>query len=186
MEYVISRNNTTLCHTGVKGMKWGVRRYQNKDGSLTDAGRKRYARDAKEKEFDKYDEATGKYYKESKKNGRTDLSADAHRYAKEDTERTKRLVDSGRNLSGDLKRTVDTSNRNRKVQQMDLSNMSDKEMRDQINRAMLERQYDDMFNPKKESKGREYVSRTLENAGNVLAITSSALGIALAIKELRG
>lgn len=32
-----------LYHWGVKGMKWGVRRYQNKDGSLTPAGRKRYA-----------------------------------------------------------------------------------------------------------------------------------------------
>lgn len=29
-------------HSGIKGMKWGVRRYQNKDGSLTDAGKKRY------------------------------------------------------------------------------------------------------------------------------------------------
>lgn len=31
-----------LRHWGIKGMKWGVRRYQNKDGSLTPAGRKRY------------------------------------------------------------------------------------------------------------------------------------------------
>lgn len=31
-----------LYHHGVKGMKWGVRRYQNKDGSLTPAGKKRY------------------------------------------------------------------------------------------------------------------------------------------------
>lgn len=31
-----------LYHHGIKGMKWGVRRYQNKDGSLTGAGRKRY------------------------------------------------------------------------------------------------------------------------------------------------
>ena len=30
-----------LCHHGVKGQKWGVRRYQNKDGSLTAEGRKR-------------------------------------------------------------------------------------------------------------------------------------------------
>ena len=69
---------------------------------------------------------------------------------------------------------------------MDLSNMTDQEMRNQINREILERQYNDMFNPRKESKGREYASRTLESAGNVLAITSSALGIALAIKELKG
>lgn len=32
-----------LIHWGVKGMRWGVRRYQNKDGSLTPAGKKRYS-----------------------------------------------------------------------------------------------------------------------------------------------
>lgn len=175
-----------LYHHGVKRMKWGVRRYQNKDGSLTDAGRKRYARDAREKEFNKYDETTGKYYKQSKKNGRSDLEADAHRYAKEDTERTKRLVDSSKNLTGDIKRMVDTSNRNRKIPKMDLSNMTDQEMRNQINRVMLEQQYNNMFNPKRESKGREYAGRTLETAGNILAVTSTSLGIALAIKELLG
>lgn len=31
-----------LAHHGIKGQKWGVRRYQNSDGSLTDEGRKRY------------------------------------------------------------------------------------------------------------------------------------------------
>ena len=34
-----------LEHAGIKGMKWGVRRYQNKDGTLTPAGRKRYSED---------------------------------------------------------------------------------------------------------------------------------------------
>lgn len=36
-------NNGVLYHHGVKGMKWGVRRYQNKDGSLTAEGRRRNA-----------------------------------------------------------------------------------------------------------------------------------------------
>lgn len=31
-----------LCHYGVQGMKWGVRRYQNSDGTLTAAGKDRY------------------------------------------------------------------------------------------------------------------------------------------------
>lgn len=33
--------NNELYHWGVKGQKWGVRRYQNKDGTLTNAGKKR-------------------------------------------------------------------------------------------------------------------------------------------------
>ena len=36
-----------ICHFGIKGMKWGVRRYQNKDGSLTSDGKARYSDDYK-------------------------------------------------------------------------------------------------------------------------------------------
>ena len=35
-------NDEHLMHHGVKGMHWGVRRYQNSDGSLTSAGKNRY------------------------------------------------------------------------------------------------------------------------------------------------
>lgn len=34
--------NNYLAHHGVKGQRWGFRRYQNPDGTLTDEGRKRY------------------------------------------------------------------------------------------------------------------------------------------------
>lgn len=40
MEYIITPEGE-LYHYGVKGMQWGVRRYQNPDGSLTAAGKKR-------------------------------------------------------------------------------------------------------------------------------------------------
>lgn len=48
-------NNEELKHYGILGMKWGFRRYQNKDGSLTPAGKKRAA-----KMKDEYTELTGK------------------------------------------------------------------------------------------------------------------------------
>lgn len=44
MNEVLMMYEAYLVHYGVKGMKWGVRRYQNKDGSLTPEGQKKYAK----------------------------------------------------------------------------------------------------------------------------------------------
>lgn len=175
--------NYELYHHGIKGMKWGVRRYRNTDGSLTPAGRKRYDRDYREHGGDKLH----KYSDEAKGSGKNKVyDSDPDKWVREDISRSRRLVDETNAMTGKLKRANDDAMRSRGKTQMDLSSMSDKEMRDQINRALLEKQYNDMFAPKKVSKGREYASKILEGAGTTLAITSSALGIALAIKELRG
>ena len=37
--------SNTIYHYGIKGQKWGIRRFQNSDGSLTNAGKKRYSED---------------------------------------------------------------------------------------------------------------------------------------------
>ena len=162
--------NNELYHYGVPGMKWGVRRYQNKDGSLTAAGKKRADRDMAD----------------LSNNKKKQYNPNASKWVKEDLERSKRLVDASSQMTGNLKRMNEDRNKKAPKAKMDLSNMTDKELRDQINRAFLEKQYNDMFAPQQTSKGREYASKVLENAGNVLAITGSALSIALAIKELKG
>ena len=165
-------NNNELRHFGVKGMKWGVRRYQNKDGSLTNAGQKRYERDQRENK--------------GKKKGNKVGQADPNRWVREDLERGKRLTDSSKHLVDDLDRINNKSIKNTPKVKMNLSKMTDKEMRDKINRAYLEKQYTDMFAPQKVSKGREYAAKTMDVGKDIMAVTSSALAIALAIKELKG
>lgn len=175
-----------LYHWGIKGMKWGVRRYQNADGTLTEKGKKRYNAEADKGDYDQT-KADGTRFKNTKKGRQEVLKADAMRYAREDDEALQKVVNESRNATSALKNLNDASIRRTKSkrQQMDLSKMTDKEMRDQINRKLLEKQYNDMFSPQKSTRGREYLSDVLETAGSVLAVGASALGIAVSIYTLR-
>ena len=53
--------SNALMHYGVKGMRWGVRRYQNADGTLTDAGKRKQAK-AYQKELNKAEEKSARLY----------------------------------------------------------------------------------------------------------------------------
>ena len=64
MEYKVV-TTSELYHHGIKGQKWGVRRYQNKDGQLTSAGKERYGKRIQKMEK----KAVQKTYKEDRKNG---------------------------------------------------------------------------------------------------------------------
>jgi hypothetical protein len=40
---ILGETETSLCHHGIKGQQWGIRRFQDKNGRLTEEGRKRYS-----------------------------------------------------------------------------------------------------------------------------------------------
>lgn len=128
-------NNTTneLQHHGIPGMKWGVRRYQNKDGTLTPAGKRREAKLDKQmaKQARKYHELKSKKLIKKTSN-KKDEPEDIHK---------KKNVN---NMSDDELRT--------KASRLELEN-----------RYVSAITTYDRLNPKQVSKGRAFVDKVMKD-----------------------
>ena len=190
-----------LAHAGIKGMRWGVRRYQNADGSLTDEGRKRYAKKQKEAGERAYNDAYGQAI--SKGKSIADATSDAttartraesatsydHRDIDKAVEGDRTATETALRETGNAAKTAAGFVKNARVNvpKMDLSQMTDKEMRDAIARAKLEGEYDAMFNPEraKVESGKQRVAMVLDGLAAGTAIAGSALTVALMIKKLK-
>jgi len=92
--YAIAPYSAELYHHGIKGQKWGVRRFQNADGSLTAAGKRRAAKDAKEGIVRKTD---GEWRRTKTKGGHLQRSINASKETR--IANGKRLVEEGETIA---------------------------------------------------------------------------------------
>lgn len=200
--------NYELYHHGIKGMKWGVRRYQNKDGSLTAAGKKRrsadFANEAKSMSTDELRRSINRMNLEKRYNDLTRGQSRAVKVANS-IEQVNNTASAGtkvyRSIKGDQDLYGKTANQAVNVvsksaslvkktdriasnkKRIDLGSMSDRDLQEAVNRLDLERQYSSL---KKESvsRGKVQASEVLSVAGDVLAVSASAVGLAVGIKKL--
>ena len=147
-----------LYHYGVPKMRWGIRRYQNKDGSLTDAGKRRYG---SKENFESIQRAAY-----SVKKAKIESKAKIKRSKIESRSELKRAKIEAKNNSKiekyRKKETKDINNTSSKEKSM--SKMSDDELRNKTTRYKLESDYiteknnRESLEPKKVSKGKSFVN----------------------------
>lgn len=148
-----------LYHHGIVGMKWGVRRYQNEDGSLTAEGKKRYLTK----------ENIEKLTKPTIKGGKD----------KPNISPAEKILKEGDKVLGEVDSGIDTIGRIvQRYQKADdmASKMSEAELRKAIDRLNLEKQYNTLT-AKDTSKGYETVK-------DVLAIVGSVVGIGVGVSSI--
>lgn len=165
MDYCIV--NGELYHHGTKGMKWGIRRYQNKDGSLTPAGIKRYNREVQ---------------KLKDRESRIKAKEKAKKYQDKLDKKKSELDDREAALKGKpaSKSTPKPAATNKPSGGKSIKDMSDAELRAVVNRLQLEQQYRSLT-PQQVSKGKKFVDSVV---GKVLAPAAQEVGKEVAKKLL--
>lgn len=148
-----------LSHHGILGQRWGIRRYQKKDGSLTPAGLKRYGSEANFKKIQRA-EATAK--KEAEK---------AKYRARTEAEIAKINKKYKINKPDEKKEEAKAKEGSSKPKAKSINEMTDDEIRARINRIQLENQLKSLT-PVQQTKGQKFVKMVSDTA--VPAIKNAA------------
>ena len=157
-------------HHGIKGQKWGRRRYQNKDGSLTAEGKKHYGtEEAFNKHYEKDIKREAdhiKFYQHQANQASKDLSEISdHKY----NTRVKKMKEAAEN---EIRNKV--------------YKMSDQELREAVNRMNMEERYTQVMSDRtKIDAGRTNSEKFMDLSASALSALASGLTIAIMLKELQ-
>ena len=178
-KWTCTRTNE-LQHHGIKGMKWGRRRYQNADGSLTAAGKKRYGYGESDYDYGK-DIVGGVKVKRTSKGS----SVEDYQNAIKKTKSVGEGVDTIRKFNDDVKRIKDPAMEKRIRKSTE--EMTDKELQQRVQRLNMEDNYTRMMMHREHLKqGEDYVNRALDLSAVALRGATTFLTIALLVKQLKG
>ena len=180
----LKHSDDYLAHFGILGMKWGIRRYQNKDGSLTALGRKRYVGLV---DYDNNGKPIGDGKNISDAKAQATANALARNSAEKDFKAGKSVFDNSSTAAQklrDINSIASDRKRSKMLKKLKISEMTDQELRDAVNRMQLEDNFSRLAS-ERISTGRERTGELLAIAGNVLAIGGTAASIALAIHQLK-
>ena len=116
----------------------------------------------------------------------TDLGKRRYKTTTANMNTSKKILDASSGAVRNIKQMHDSGGgmKSRKKVNNDLRGMSDQDLKNRVNRMNLERQYSDLT-ANQVSRGRANVGAVIDGIGGTLAIASSALGIAIAIRELK-
>lgn len=194
---------TSAEHSGIFGMKWGIRRFQNKDGSLTEEGRLRYHGEKKYREIkvkELMDEQVKKLMAEkgidkkeakelmnekeilqqvdifvSNANAEMNKAKDKFTYAKSKIDTGRELIETSSKITDSISNLI--PNVSGKSEHPDYSSISTEDLKRKTDRLNAERNYALASGELtyKKSKEEEQKER-LQTIGAVLSIVGTAVG----------
>lgn len=179
--------NNELYHYGIKKMRWGIRRYQNKDGSLTPAGQKRY-----NKEMDAL-KAEEKVLKTRK---RTAAKINKLQEKRKELDEMKKDLDSNDNISNKRKLFSKKADPETEIEEVvkskkqkidtkptkkDIKNMSDEELNALLDRINLEKRASEAVS--QQNKGKEFIVDVLKKSGSNVATQFATYAMGYAVNK---
>lgn len=148
--------------------------YVDNEGNLTAAGQRRYEAEKR---------ANAQKSKKNRVENEEDLK-DPKKWVNDDINTMKDLAKANKDLNDATKKMVEEIFPDKKGERLDLSEMTDDEIRRLVNRERLERDYNSLFNEPQKNKGAEFVKKTLEVNSVITSQVIAGLTIAALVTKL--